>query len=390
MNQINLCPVCSSDGLRIFLTRHQVPVHQNFICADREQARAMQRGTLEMAACGRCGFVFNAAFEPELLAYGEQYENSQMFSHGFDEYVNGLVHRIVAECGNRPRHVIEIGCGKGEFLRRLASSPTANISGAGFDPAYRGPESELDGRLTFHREFFRREHMQSSSDIVVCRHVIEHIADPMKFLEAVREALGNARSTRIYFETPCADWILDNGVVWDFFYEHCSLFSRKSLVVAFQQANFEVVSVERVFGDQYLWLEARPTDTSTVPHIDTSETAQKAVEFQTVADRGLAAWRQSLREILKRGPAVVWGAGAKGVTFCNLVDPDGTLLAGVVDINPTKQGGFLPGTGHPILSPEQLADREVVSALVLNPNYREEIAAQLQQLGLATTVVSLM
>jgi len=367
-----------------------VPVHQNFICADLDQAHAMQRGTLEMAVCDRCGFVFNAAFEPELLAYGEQYENSQMFSQGFDEYVNGLAHRIVAECGDGPRHVIEIGCGKGEFLRRLASSHAANISGAGFDPAYRGAESELDGRLTFHREFFRREHMQSSSDIVVCRHVIEHIADPMKFLAAVREALGDANSTRIYFETPCVDWILDNDVVWDFFYEHCSLFSRRSLAAAFEQARFEVVSVERVFGDQYLWLEARPTDTRTVPRFDTSETPQKAVDFQAVADRRLASWQQSLRELLERGPAVVWGAGAKGVTFSNLVDPEGTLLAGVVDINPSKQGGFLPGTGHPILSPEQLADREVVSALVLNPNYREEIAAQLQRLGLATTVVSLM
>jgi hypothetical protein len=127
-----------------------------------------------------------------------------------------------------------------------------------------------------------------------------------------------------------------------------------------------------------------------VPRFDTSETPQKAVKFQSVADHRLASWQQSLLELLKRGPAVVWGAGAKGVTFSNLVDPEGTLLAGVVDINPSKQGGFLPGTGHPILSPEQLADREVVSALVLNPNYRDEIATHLERLGLATAVVSLM
>lgn len=83
-----------------------------------------------------------------------------------------------------------------------------------------------------------------------------------------------------------------------------------------------------------------------------------------------------------------WGAGAKGVTFCNLADPDCTRLAGVVDVNPAKQGKFLPGTGHPIVPPEAVADAAAV--LVFNPNYIAEVRATLESLGSRAEVIDPM
>jgi hypothetical protein len=83
-----------------------------------------------------------------------------------------------------------------------------------------------------------------------------------------------------------------------------------------------------------------------------------------------------------------WGAGAKGVTFCSLADPDCSRLAGVVDVNPAKQGKFLPGTGHPIVPPRAATDAAAV--LVLNPNYVAEVRATLGRLGSAARVIDLM
>ena len=42
----------------------------------------------------------------------------------------------------------------------------------------------------------------------------------------------------------------------------------------------------------------------------------------------LAAWNALLEEWSARGPVFVWGAGAKGVTFCNLADPTARLSFG--------------------------------------------------------------
>jgi hypothetical protein len=87
------------------------------------------------------------------------------------------------------------------------------------------------------------------------------------------------------------------------------------------------------------------------------------------------------------GGVAVWGAGAKGATFCNLVDPECRLIACVIDVNPAKHGKFVAGTGHRILAPEQLDAEGVAAALVLNPNYVREISERLRRRGSRHAVI---
>jgi hypothetical protein len=83
----------------------------------------------------------------------------------------------------------------------------------------------------------------------------------------------------------------------------------------------------------------------------------------------------------------LWGAGAKGVTLANLLDPARERIACVVDLNPSKQGCFVPGTGHPIVGPQKLPDYGVSSAILMNPNYRSENLALLRDVGLDVALV---
>lgn len=55
----------------------------------------------------------------------------------------------------------------------------------------------------------------------------------------------------------------------------------------------------------------------------------------------------------------------------NLVDPNGTLIDCVVDINPRKQGHHLPGTGHPIVAPAELPLRGIQRAVLMNQAARK-------------------
>jgi hypothetical protein len=101
-----------------------------------------------------------------------------------------------------------------------------------------------------------------------------------------------------------------------------------------------------------------------------------------------ARWDELLAETSARGPVFAWGAGAKGVTFGNLSDPGCTKLAGVVDVNPAKQGKYLSGTGHAIVPPEAAAGAAAV--LVFNPNYLAEIRQRLAALSPLTDVIDPM
>jgi 2-polyprenyl-3-methyl-5-hydroxy-6-metoxy-1,4-benzoquinol methylase len=365
-----------------FLRRCQVPVHQNLVVTRQSAARSVIRGELDLVACEDCGFIFNRAFDLARLAYGEDYDNSQSCSVYFDTYLDGLVKDLVERQGVHDKVIVEVGCGKGQFLRKLASFPGANNKGFGFDPSYVGPDVDLDGRLAFRRCYYDDTCTDVAADIVVCRHVIEHVPEPMTLLRSVRAALGPSPKARVFFETPCVEWILRKRVVWDFFYEHCSLFTADSLSRAFQRASFSVERVEHIFGGQYLWLEARASEVA-LPAMDSlPETAALAQAYAADEQSLRQKWLEQLRQLKARGKVALWGAGAKGATFANLVDPDCMLIDCVVDLNPNKQGCFIPGTGHPIVAPAELPQRGVRSAVLMNPNYYEENRRLLAEAGI--------
>lgn len=370
---ITTCPVCQTNALQSFVHRSAVPVHQNLVIDSLQAARSIAQGVLELAVCTHCGFVCNRAFDLSLLAYGQNYDNTQSCSPYFDAYLDDLVRHLVEERGLRNCTIVEVGCGKGQFLRKLVSYPGANNRGFGFDPSYVGPDAELDGRLTFRRCYYDDTCTDVRADAVVCRHVIEHVPQPLALLHSVRQALTHTPQARVFFETPCVEWILRHRVVWDFFYEHCSLFSASSLRTAFEQAGFAVQQVDHLFNGQYLWLEAQPTvgplKTSTHPLTDT---IALALAYSNEEDKLRQLWHERLQALRQHGKIALWGAGAKGATLANLVDPEATLIDCVVDINPRKQGHYLPGTGHPIIAPTDLPQRQIKQAILMNPNYRQE------------------
>src|SRR5262249_45688533 len=76
MATANPCPVFDSTSTVSFFHRPSVPVQQNLLLPSREAARRMVRGDLSMYCCAECGFIFNGSFDPSLLNYGEDYDNT--------------------------------------------------------------------------------------------------------------------------------------------------------------------------------------------------------------------------------------------------------------------------------------------------------------------------
>lgn len=386
--RIATCPLCHCKRLTLLLRRDEVPAHQNLVVGDPQEARFIKRGQLEMMVCEECGFVFNRSFDPDLPAYGQSYDNTQSCSLFFDAYLDELAKNLVEKCGVRNSTIVEVGCGKGHFLRKLVEYPGAENRGFGFDPSYAGLATDLDGRLHFRRCYYDDTCMDVVADIVVCRHVIEHVHHPMALLHAVRAALRNTSQARVFFETPCVEWILRNKVFWDFFYEHCSLFSPASLRLAFEQAKFAVRHVEHIFGGQYLWIEAQPVEKQISAEKELDQTVfSLARSYAEEESAILHQWRTRLLTLAARGKTCLWGAGAKGATLAYLLDPDKVLLDCVVDLNPNKQGRYIPGTGHPIVSPLELPERGVKHAVLMNPNYRIENQHILRKAGIELDLI---
>jgi SAM-dependent methyltransferase len=319
------------------------------------------------------------------------YENDQTCSPAFSEHVTTLAKYLLEERGVKNSQIVEVGCGTGYFLKKLIEGDPGNV-GHGFDPSYRGPQEADGGRLSFHKRYYDGTCARIQADVVLCRHVIEHVPDPLALLGAIRDALAESPAARVFFETPCVEWILKNQVIWDFFYEHCSYFSPSSLATAFERTGFKVECVRHVFGGQYLWLEAVVGQEMNTIQRGPGEVPALAQSFAAAEETLKADLQERVRRLraTDSGEIALWGAGAKGVTIANLIDPDRKAIACVVDLNPNKQGKFVPGTGHPIVSYHDLPRHHVKAVLLANPNYYEENLAFLRQAHIKVRLLNLM
>jgi len=387
------CPLCANPLPRLFFERRGVCVHQNRTCPSAEEARQFRRGDLLLAFCPECGFVFNSAFDPELLDYSPAYENTQTCSPYFQQYLSRLVDSLLTRYDLRDKVVIEVGCGKGDFLRRLCTE--GKNRAIGFDPTYAGPETVEGGAVRFVREFYDSKQAHYAPDFVCCRHVIEHLGSPLELLRAVRQAIGDRPNSVVFFETPSLPWTLDSLSFWDLFYEHCSYFTAESLTWAFERTGFEVLEARPAFDEQYLHIEARPAPTGSrlgmVRPRSLPDLWPKIQAFLAGLEQRLAASEERIDAFCRAGGCAIWGAAAKGATLANAVDSQGRRIRFLVDINPAKQGKYVAGTGHPIVAPAYLKDRngQVAGILNMNPNYLEENRMILSEMRLDIPILQL-
>ena len=327
------------------------------------------------------------------LRYSAAYDNTQSCSPYFKRYLTELGESLVSKYCLNDKVVIEVGCGKGEFLRLLCKD--RRNRGIGFDPSYVGPETAEQGAVRFIRAFYDSRQTHFAPDFVCCRHVIEHVQSPLDMLRAVRQAIGNRTDSCVYFETPALPWILDTVTFWDFFYEHCSYFTAESLAWAFEQTGFQVLATHSAFDGQYLCIEAKPamagSTAGALPPRPAPNLWSKIQSFLARLQERMEACEERIDFFNKAGGCAIWGAAGKGTTLVNTLDPQNRRVRFLVDINPSKQGKFIPGTGHRIVSPSHLREStsRIAGILNMNPNYLEENRSILMQLSLEIPIVQL-
>lgn len=390
-----ICPVCTQAELAVFFDAGELPVFVNVLYDTAEEARAATKGRIRLGGCPICGFVHNVDFDPEAVAYAPGYENSLHGSPTFQAWAEDLATGLVERHGLGGGHAVEVGGGRGEFMELLVEAGLGQ--GLVMDPSAPDDATGDQAGFSIERRLFETDDVRGGDDgtrLILSRHVLEHVQDPQAFVGLLGSAAREV-GAGLYIEVPNGLWTLRDLGVWDVIYEHCSYFTPRSLrgLLATRGANARTAET---YGGQFLGAEAesvgQPLDTESVfgcssPQAD-EETALRDA-FGTAHASVVDRWRGLVDSAKAEGQRMaIWGAGSKGATFLNTVDPEGVMV-GAVDVNSRKKGKFIPGSGHAVMMPDGLGDARLDRILVMNPIYLDEIAGMARAAGSTAEVEAL-
>lgn len=350
-------------------------------------------GEIQLVYCEHCEFVYNRAFQPELIDYDSSYEETQGYSPTFTEFLNKMAANLVHQLDLKGKKILEIGCGKGQFLETMIQAGAGQA--VGFDPVF--VEGRLDPEIQDHIQIYKSFYSENNRglviDFVACRHTLEHIPQTLKFIQMVRSNLGEQKCP-FFIEVPNLDAILQHQRFWDIYYEHCSYFNESSLQGLLERSGFLPAKLWTDYEDQYLLAIGNPMAPETSRGAEENQKAgsttwEKIQIFTQKLQAQMESWQERLAEWEKQDKKIaLWGTGSKAVSFlANLNYP--TCIRQVVDINPHKRGKYMPKFAYSILVPDDLKKDPPDVVIVMNEIYLQEIKGMLQNIGIFPQVLAL-
>lgn len=383
------CPACGQSSLRTL----SEPVARRIFATDGPDMTAR----IGVSACASCGLVFlNPRLSTaSLRAYYARQSRMPRAAVPNDSPIARMIDCQLdfiraAKTLDAQSAVLEIGCAEGYLLERLGNR-VPGITRAAIEPSARYAQSARerlpDARITEDMLHECSERI-GSFDLVVMRHVLEHLSQPMADLVLVRRLLRT--SGAVYIEVPDAARI-PPAVCHYFHHEHLTYFSRETLVALLARAGLGVLAVEAYAGYEpgsgfsypVLRALASACDAGT-PQNYPEQPDQIWRHFRENEERFLRAYLESARAKLDAAARegrrlALFGAGPHTVDLLDRLEPARYDWVVVFDNHPGKAGKRL--CGIPIAVPTRQSLATVDTVFVSSLEYESEMIDQLHALA---------
>jgi SAM-dependent methyltransferase len=286
---------------------------------------------------------------------------------------------LLAESAGVPvqgARILELGCGNGYLLSRLALLGAQSV--VGIEP---GPQAE-DARSRYGvevlRGFFPEVSPAGPFDLIISYCLLEHLEDPVTHLRDAGRLLapGGRMAVMVQNEGP----YIRSGEFSLLFHEHFSYFSEGTLRRTLQSAGGTSAEIARSrFSNLLFGCSAWDKAGGAVSAGDPADDLAAAAAFTEKARRLALIWKERVSSAAGRPGGAALYVAARAANYFSFAGMDPGRGVRLFDDNPSLHGTYLPGIPLPIRAGEDLAHEPAAEIVVMSLSFGEKIAGLLRE-----------
>jgi 2-polyprenyl-3-methyl-5-hydroxy-6-metoxy-1,4-benzoquinol methylase len=314
---------------------------------------------LTVYQCSGCGLV-------QLISEPVPYYQEVIRASGFSEAMKNFrimqFRELVQKYSLQNKKIIEIGCGRGEYLSLL------NLSGAN---AYGLEDSEesvnycVANGLKVSKGFVKNSDDKLKDepfDAFCILSFLEHLPDPNETLKGIYNNLADNAVGLI--EVPNFDMILKNKLFSEFIGDHLFYFTKETLKITLALNGFEILEINDIWHNYIISAVIKKRQKLNLE------------DFYNYGER-ITKEISGFVACFETNKVAVWGAGHQALAIIAMSDLKGKIKY-VVDSAIFKQGKYTPATHIPIVSPDLLISNPVEAIIVIAGSYSDEVVRIIQ------------
>ena len=314
---------------------------------------------VEVWQCSGCGLV-QLANEP--VPYFKDVIRASAFSEEMRLFRLKQFESFIDTYGLWRKKIVEIGCGRGEYLSLMASF---DVDAYGIEHNASAAEICRQNHLDVEIDYLENRSQKlfnAPFDAFFILNFLEHMPDPNTVLNALRNNLSQGAVGLI--EVPNFEEALIHNLFFDFITDHLLYFTEETLAFTLHNNGFEILKMEKVWHGALLSAVVR------------KRKPVEVVGFKTA----LTNLKNSIEDFLdhyKGHRIAIWGASHHALTILSMMQLQ-TRIVYVVDSAPFKQNSFTPATHIPVVAPKMLKDEPVDAVIVMAAGYSDEVVSILK------------
>jgi 2-polyprenyl-3-methyl-5-hydroxy-6-metoxy-1,4-benzoquinol methylase len=353
------CPVCKSKKILFFYEKKNFS-YFTYPLKDRSKKNIKKKFSnniyknIRFKLCNKCGHIFLSTLPNEKILdtlYKKYYlyfsaQKQKKFSITLRE---NLFMGELEKLSLNNKNTLEIGCNDG-YLLNLLKNKKYKVTGV--EPGSSAITAKKSG-IKVYKEYFSSNLFKirkENFDIIICRHLLEHIKNCDNFILNLKKILSN--DGVIALELPNVEYYVKKNSSETFFLQHYHYFSTHSVKRLFSQNGMKVVKIVNFSGDMIVFAKRKTTK---VKNLAPSLWIKKAKKFyKNINDKNKNIKNFLLKNIKNNNKILCWGAGGYLYQLFHSFPFIKKFVSFIVDTDEKKWGLSFIDNNIKIVSPNRI------------------------------------